>query len=106
MTEYKTNFRRDEIEGNALIYGEKLMVQITGAEVVTGQVRKGGKLLQIRQSSKFDYDKNAETILFSMKTGRFIGKKLPRGDDYELITWFWDNDIQRGGGWKDKFSII
>ncbi len=99
--ELVTNF--DNSQGqNGIKQGVELVVRIKDAEVVSGVVRKNGVARIIDQSHAQDEDQDVETINFKLKTK--TGENFATGE-YELITWYWDKDENRAGGFKDKFII-
>lgn len=108
MAKYTTNFVKKSF-GNGIAQGSELIVRVTGAEVVTGQIRHPNHgPITIDQSHSKDEDNDAETINLKMKRRRWLGLKkddLPKGK-YELRVWYWDNDTMTGGGFRDFFEIF
>jgi hypothetical protein len=108
MSKFSTNFEKSGA-GNAIRQGEELLVKITGAEVVTGQIRDAkNHIITIDQSHEHDEDENAETINMKLKRRRWGGLRndnLPAGK-YVLIVWYFDYDTMMGGSYTDKFLII
>jgi hypothetical protein len=104
---YLTNFYKDEIKGNAINEGSTLKIRVVGAEIVTARIKNSiGNLMDIAQSHKFDSDNDEETIEIKLFRKRFLAKKnFPTGE-YDLVIWFWDNDTQKGGHYKERFEIV
>lgn len=107
MAKFETNFEKFPA-GNGMKEGSELIVKITGAEVVTGQIRDvKNRIITIDQSHSKDEDLNAETINLKLKRRRWMGLKkdnLPSGK-YLLIVWYFDYDTMTGGSYTDKFLI-
>lgn len=109
---YQPNFIKTP-KGNGIKFGEELIVRVVGAEVVTGRIYDviSKRTYQIDQSHKRDEDNDAETTNFTLKSrlhpnaSKLTDYSLPVGE-YMLLTWWWDNDIMRGGTYRDKFLII
>ena len=108
MSKFVTNFEKLPA-GNGIKEGSELLVKVTGAEVVTGQIRDNkNRIITIDQSHSKDEDNDAQTINMKLKRRRWMGlrKENLHAGKYVLIVWYWDNDTMMGGSYTDKFLIV
>ncbi len=107
---YKSNFKKLEGIGNAIITGDRLTITIPGAEWISGAIYRNNLPYIAGQSHKNDEDNNAETITFLLKK-----RKITRlGFRVAVITGKYQLKLRYGGksfssyynGYNDEFEIL